>query len=290
MWTEFRYTVGRLRAQILGWGIAIAVLGLILVPFYRSFQEQQERFMQLMEEYPPELLAFLGGADAAAIATPEGYLQYYLFSLLPIIVSLFAVLAASGLIASDEERGRLDLILAYPLSRTGFFWGRVAAFSAAALGVVLLGWLGCLIPLGGSTLDVGAGRLALPFLTVLGQILVYGTLALLLGMILPSRGLAATLSGLLMVGSYFLSSLGSLNDTMAAVARFLPYEYYQGGEALYGLNWAWLGGIFGASVLFALLAWWLFVRRDIRVGGEGGWRLPWRSRMRRAAERQGVQA
>ncbi len=30
------------------------------------------------------------------------------------------------------------------------------------------------------------------------------------------------------------------------------------------------------SVLFAALAWWCFQRRDIRVGGEGGWRLPWR--------------
>jgi hypothetical protein len=30
----------------------------------------------------------------------------------------------------------------------------------------------------------------------------------------------------------------------------------------------------GLAVLFLLLAWMLFERRDIRVGGEGGWRLP----------------
>jgi hypothetical protein len=27
-------------------------------------------------------------------------------------------------------------------------------------------------------------------------------------------------------------------------------------------------------LLFALLAWWRFERREIRVGGEGGWSLP----------------
>jgi hypothetical protein len=27
-------------------------------------------------------------------------------------------------------------------------------------------------------------------------------------------------------------------------------------------------------VVFAALAWWCFQRRDIRVGGEGGWQLP----------------
>jgi hypothetical protein len=28
------------------------------------------------------------------------------------------------------------------------------------------------------------------------------------------------------------------------------------------------------AILFAIVAWWRFERRDIRVGGEGGWRRP----------------
>jgi ABC-2 type transport system permease protein len=283
MWTEFRYTVGRLRGQILGWGMALAVLGLIIVPFYSSFQAQQEQFMELMASYPPEMLAFFG-SDPAAITTPQGYLQYYFFSLLPILVGLFAVLAASGLLASDEEAGRLDLVLAHPVSRTRLFWGRTAAFAAAALAVTLLGWLGCVLPLGASTLEVSVWQLALGFVPLLAQILIYGALALLLSQVLPSRGLAATTAGLVLVVSYLASSLGSLNEGLAALARFLPYEYYQGGEALNGLNWAWLGGLLGASALLALLAWWRFARRDVRLAGEGGWRLPWPLRWRRTVE------
>ncbi len=283
MWTEFRYTLGRLRGQILGWGIALAVLGLILVPFYSSFQAQQEQFIEMMEGYPPEMMAFFG-SDPAAIATPEGYLQYYLFSLLPIIVGLFAVLAASGLIAGDEEGGRLDLVLAHPLSRANLFWGRAAAFAVAALAVVFLGWLGCVLPLGASSLGVSAGRLALGFVPVLAQVLIYGALALLLSQLLPSRGLAATTAGLVLVVSYFSSSLSGLDEKLAAIARLLPYEYYQGGEALNGLKGAWLAGLLGASALLALLTWWRFSRRDVRLVGEGGWRLPWSFRRRRVAE------
>jgi hypothetical protein len=29
----------------------------------------------------------------------------------------------------------------------------------------------------------------------------------------------------------------------------------------------------GVNILFALAAWWRFHMRDIRVGGEGGWRF-----------------
>ncbi len=283
MWTEFRYTLGRLRGQMLGWGIALATLGLILVPFYSTFQAQQEQFIQMMESYPPEVMAMFG-SDPAAIATPQGYLQYYFFSLLPIIVGIFAVLAASGLIANDEEGGRLDLVLAHPLSRTRLFWGRAAAFAAAALGVMLLGWLGCVLPLGASTLGVSAGQLALGFVPLLAQVLIYGALALLLSQLLPSRGLAATAAGLVLVTSYFSSSLGGLHEGLATIARFLPYEYYQGGEALNGLNGTWLAGLLGASALLALLTWWRFARRDVRLAGEGGWRLPWPLRRRTAEE------
>jgi ABC-2 type transport system permease protein len=273
MLTTLRYTFTWLRGQILGWGLGIAVLGLIVVPFYDVFEEQREEMLQMIENYPPEFLAFFGG-DAATIATPEGYLGMYGLALLPIIIGLFAVIVGSGLFASDEENGRLDLIVAHPVSRTGLFWGRLLAFVAATVAIVILGWLGFSILLGGSSLDVSWGEMALPFLPVMAQALIYGALALLLSMVLPARRLAAAAAGMVMVASYFLSSLATLNEDLALIARLLPYHYFQGGDAMKGLNMAWFLGLLAASALLALLAWWRFERRDIRVGGEGGWRLP----------------
>jgi ABC-2 type transport system permease protein len=273
MSTTLRYTLSALRGQILGWGLGIAALGLILVPFYDVFMGQQGDLMQMLESYPPEFLAFFGG-DASTLATTEGYLSMYGFSMLPLIVGIFAVIAGSGLLASDEENGRLDLIVAHPVSRAGLFWGRTLAFVAASLGISILGWLGFSVLLGGSSLDLTWGQMARPFLPLLAQTLIYGTLALLLGLLLPARRLAAAATGLVLVTSYFLSSMAGLNERLASVARFLPYDYFQGGEALRGLDWAPFLGLLATSALLALLAWWRFERRDIRIAGEGGWRLP----------------
>lgn len=273
MFTVMRYTLIRLRGQILGWGIGVALLGLILVPFYDMFLEQQEDFLQMVENYPPEFMAFFGG-DAAALATPEGYLSMYGFSMLPVIVGIFALIAGSGLIASDEESGRLDLVMAHPISRTGLFFGRFLAFVVASVAIVFIGWLGFSILLGGSSLELTWGEMALPFLPVLAQSLIYGALALLASMIMPARRIAAMVAGLVMVSSYFLSSLGTLNESLASLARFLPYAYFQGGDAINGLNLGWFLGLLAATTLAALVAWWRFLYRDIRVGGEGGWRVP----------------
>jgi len=271
MWTELRYAFNRFRGQILGWGLSIAALGLFLIPFYDVFMEQKQGMLKLLESYPKGLMAFFG--DMANFFSPAGYLDTY-FSYMPIIVGIFAVLAGSGLVAGDEESGRLDLVLAHPVGRTGLFFGRLAAFVITAAGIMAIGWFGFAVTLGTTSLDVTWGGMARPFVTLLAQILLYGALALLLSMLLPSRRLAATTAGMVLVASYFLTSLSRINADLKAIARLLPQDYYQGGKAVEGLNLTWLLGLLAVSAVLALLAWVLFLRRDIRVSGEGGWRLP----------------
>lgn len=271
----FRYTLARFRGQILGWGLGLFLLGLLVVPFYDIIVEQREQFEQLLKNYPPEFVAFFGGIDA--FATPEGYLSVEFFSYMPLILGIFAVLAGSGLLASDEEKGTLDLVMAHPLSRTALFLGRLLAFVIATLAILALSWLSFVVAMNWSALDVGWGEMALPYLSLLGVLLLFGSLALLLSMLLPSRRLAAMTAGFLLVASFFITSLARIDENLETVAKLSPLNYYQSGEAILGLSGEWLLGLLAAAAIFAVLAWWRFERRDIRVGGEGSWQLslPW---------------
>ncbi len=283
MVTPFRYTLRRMRGQIIGWGLGIALLGAVIIPFYSVFAESQAQFLAMLENYPPEFLAFFGDAsDASAITTPRGFLQYYFFSMLPVLAGIFALSAGSRLLAQDEERGRMDLILAHPLSRTTLFFGRVLALVAASVAIVFIGWLGCAILLATSSMDVGVGELALAFLPVLAQILIYAALALLVSLLLPAYRYASMITGMLLAASYILSSLGKLHPSLNAIGDLMPYAYYQGAAAMSGLDWGSFLGLVGISAVFVVLAWWRFERRDIRVVGEGSWNLPLRLRKRAA--------
>jgi ABC-2 type transport system permease protein len=282
MYTIFRYRLARLRGQILGWGIALALLGVLLVQFYSTIADQQQQLEQLLESYPKEFLAFFGGMSD--FGTPSGYLSIEFFSYMPLILGIFAVLIGSGLFADDEESGRLDLIMAHPISRTQIFWGRLGAFVAATVGILLLTWLGLMIPSELGAMPVAWYDLLLPFVSLLGILLLFGALALLFSQILPSRRMAAMVSGLILVAAYFIDGLSRINADLNTVAELLPMRYYQGGEALKGLNAGWFLALTGAALVFALLAWWRFEQRDIRVGGEGGWNLSSLRRPFRAAK------
>lgn len=274
MWTVFRYSLTRLRGQILGWGIGLAILGGYLINFAKTFinVEQQEALRELFAIYPQELIAFFGNMDD--LFTPSGFLHIEFFSYMPLILGIFAILTGSGLLVGDEESGVLDLVMAYPISRTVYFWGRVLAFTLAAVLILLITWLGFIIVIPSTTMDINPGAMAQPFLALFSVLMLFGGLSILLSMLLPSRRLTAMVSGLLLVASFFITGLSSLDERLETVSKFSPLNYYQGGYAIDVINWEWILGLLAFSLLFILLAWLGFWRRDIRVGGEGGWGLP----------------
>lgn len=286
MWTIFRREVARSKGSILGWGVSLGLLAMWLVSFYDSLAKNKQQLDKLLALFPQELFAFFGGfTDYFA---PEGFLNMELYSYMPVVLGIFVVLAGSGLLAADEEKGFLDLVMGHPIGRTSLFFGRLLGFVATTLAILALMWLGIMIGMQWSTyMNFGWGEMWLPNLSLLAQLLLFGSIALFFSMVLPSRRLAASAAGLVLVASFFINGMAELDPGVAKIAKYLPMKYYQGGLAAAHMNWEWFGGLMGVALVFMALAWWRFVRRDIRVGGEGGWMLPaLRLGRRRPAETQ----
>ena len=271
MFTEIKHTLRRMRGAIIGWGIGLFAYGLLMVSFYSSL-EMMEGFIENLENYPPEMLAFF--PNIMEIMTPQGYMDTYYFSYMTIILGIFAISACANLLVSDEEKGILDLLMAYPVSRSGFFWGRFIGFLIATMSILLISWLGWLIPAGGSGLELSALEMLRPFLPLFVVLVLFGALALLFSMLLPAARLATGLASGLLIVNFLLIGLANINPDLMPIYKLTPLHFYQGGAAIGGLDWGNLLGLAGISTLMALLAWWRFQRREIRVGGEGGWKLP----------------
>jgi len=271
MKTIFRYTLARIQGQLIGWGIAIFLIGVLVVSFYDIYAENQSLIIKLIEAYPVEIMALLG--DFGDITSPAGFLSMEYFSYMPFILGTFAVITGAGLITKDEEKGRLDLVLAHPVSRTKLFWGRVLAFCVATILILVISWLGLVLPSFSTSLNLNPGELALPFLSLFAELLLFGTLALLMSFLLPAYWMAAMVAGVVLVISFFLEVLSLLTNNLDKVVKFSPLHYYQSGDAINGMEFIWFAGLLIIAAVFAVVAWVIFGHRDIRVSGEGSWKF-----------------
>lgn len=272
LFTTFRYSILSLKGQILGWSLGVGLYGVLIVQMFETLAAQQGQLQKMIANYPKEFLAFFGG-DAASIMTPEGYLHMYAFSMLPIIISVFSILVGSGMVVSDEERGRLDLIIAHPVGRSTFFFGRFLGILAAMLSILIMGWVGFSLLLGKSSLGVNSGQMVVPFISLFVQIFFYVAFTLLLSLLLPSRNLAAVVSGIFVVSSYFISSLAFMDEKLMTISKLMPYHYFQTVLEIDNLNITWIFSLLAISILMVIFAWFRFVKKDIRLTGEGSWKF-----------------
>jgi len=270
MFVEFKRTLRNNRGQIIGWGIGLAAYSLMMALIYRDIA--QIDFATFMGSYPEEIMVFFG-SSLSAISTPEGYLDICFFNYMIVFLGFLAVGNGAKLIVKDEEDGLLDLIAAYPTSRSGIFWGRVLGYITSLVLILGIAWLSWLLPSRSVGLDLKAWELARPFISLLGQLMLFGSFALFLSLVLPSSRLANKLTGGVLVGNYLLVGLANINQDLEKFVKFTPLSIYQGGKAISDLNSDWLIILFEIILILLLLSWWRFLTRDLRVAGEGGWKL-----------------
>lgn len=271
MFTVLRYTLRRSRGAIIGWGIGLAVLSILMGSLFDMMATSGDLIVAYMESMPELAEMFNFGS----MSTPIGWLDVEYFSFVPLIIGLFVAGVGASLLARDEERGTLDLILAHPVSRTTLFWGRFLATTLVIIILLLICWVSLLLSMIWSeNFTIPMFELLLPFVSLFGILMFFMTLALLFSMLLPARSMASMLTAMLVVASFFITFLSGAVDQLERAADFSPLTYLETATAIEnGLNLAWIGVFLAIDLVLALISWQLFQRRDVRVGGEGTMRL-----------------
>ena len=271
------YSLKRSFSIILGWGIPLMLLGIITIPFYDLVAENEKQLRPVLDTLKPLLKSFVGGDEAAQVFTPEGFIALRYFAFLPVVMGIFGSVYGSGLLAADEERGILDFLLAHPISRSQIFWGRLLSFLVSLILILGFGWFGLWLGvLKAESMNFSPLKLWLPYLSVFAVTWLFACLRFALSMVMPSRSAAAMISGIIVLAGYIITNLSKAIKGLESWALFSPITYFQ-SNAMMGLKLNPLTVLFVSSVIFVAFAWKGFVNRDIRVAGDGGWKIPFLS-------------
>jgi ABC-2 type transport system permease protein len=221
-------------------------------------------FQKLVEHYPDALKSLFGIGQGGSITSGSGFIDAELFSLmLPLFVLVLAIGSGARTFAGEEEAGRLELILAYPLRRRDALLGKAVAVGGEIVVVCAVAFaaLAVLDELIGLDLDLSRLAAALAGVSALG--LLYGWLALAVGAAVPSKVLATSLPAGYAAAAYLVGGLHSLAGWLDPV-RFLSPFWLVGSAPLQNGVRAWGLLVVVAAALLTLAAGSVLVdRRDI---------------------------
>ena len=222
------------RRSTIGYSVGLALYTLAVVALYPAFKDASDLDEMLAEQ--PGLSALFG--ISGSITTPDGWLSANLYAnFLPLILLFVTIGYGAASIAGEEQRGRLDLVLALPLRRSRILLQKAVAMmvmvGCVAILTFLASWAGQLFEI-----DVSIADLATTTLGATLMALAFGFLALAIGAGTGERGLALGVASAVAAASFLLSSLAPLVDWLEPWrALSLFYWSVANGQLANGLGW-----------------------------------------------------
>jgi len=262
MWREVFLDAWRsgLRAT-LWWALGLAAYAALTWAFYPTVRDNPD-IGKFIERLPEAVRVAFGAQD---FLSPGGYAWARMFSLVvPLTLIIFGIRAGTRAIAGDEEAGRLELILAQPVTRAGVLMGRALAVGAllAVLGAALFvtSLLGARAV--NAAIDAADLAAACALVTLLAWAL--GALALAVGAATGRAGLAGGVAFAVTLAGYLVHSLAPQVPALRDVRGVTPF-WYALGESPFKTHVPVTNGLALAlaGAILVLLAYTAFRRRDI---------------------------
>src|SRR5260370_16154425 len=254
-------TVRGFRVPIFGWCVGLGVLMaavLAAVPTLLNTAAARAAVVALGSSF-----AFI--AEPIKIDTPGGYATGK-YGLTILVVCIWPILASTGMLRGEEERGSMDILLSLPRARLRVAVEKVAALWTALVAMGLV--LGLLTYASGLAVkgDIGLGSSIMFGLNLSLICGVFGGIGLLVSQFTQERRTAAGITSGLLLISIVLDAMHRVAPSTLGLTRLSPVYYCNLTKPLVPGYGADVGGILvmvGLSVLLSGLAVWLFVRRDV---------------------------
>ncbi|MFC4224728.1 ABC transporter permease subunit [Lysinibacter cavernae] len=247
--------------SLIAWAVGLVAALSLYLPLFSSIGGNAS-MQDLIKSLPHELTAAIGYDN---ISTGSGYTQSTFFGLLGFVL---VVIAGTGwgtaALASDEERGTLELTLAHGVTRTQVILERAASIALRflALGAIVWGVIAALN--GPSNLDLNLGNVGIAVLGLCGLGMLAAAASLTVGSIVGRRSIALMGGAGISVIAYVLNAVASQSDTLSALKDYSPYAWaYRSEPLVNGWDGSQLWLLYSLIALLLVIALAAFNRRDV---------------------------
>jgi ABC-2 type transport system permease protein len=250
---------------LIAWCVGVALYALLLAAVFPSLKGATD-LNELVDKYPEGLKSLFGLSAGIDLTTGSGYFDAELFAfMLPLFALILAIGSGARTLAGEEESGRLELLLAYPLRRRDGVLAKGAAVGAEVVlfAAAVFVALSLLDPIFG--LDLSTRRLAGAMVGIGVLALLHGWLALAVAALTPSRALATGVPAALAAAAYLVAGLHDLAGWLDPL-RFASSFWWVGRAPLQqGVSAVHVLVVVAAAAATLAAAAYLIEQRDLRT-------------------------
>lgn len=255
--------VGAQRRGALIWSVALLVLTLSVLAVWPSMSKSGS-LDSLVAGMSPDVVAALG---LESLASPAGFLNGNLYALvLPLLFAALGIMQMTMLTAADEDAGRLELLLALPVSRVAVYLSRFLSVAVVLLGVSVL--VGAAVGFGGPAFAMELDAVGVVAVTVSLFLLALFHAALALALAGLGRRSGVVLAGSfgVLVMGYLVFALAPLSGSLDGLAVISPWHWALGGRPLeHGFDGAGLALLAAGTLVLVVIGLVAIRRRTIRT-------------------------
>ena len=252
------------RRSLAGWTSGAAAYVLLIAAVFPSISGAG--LDKLVEHYPDTLKSLFGITGSGSLSTGSGFLDAELFSfMIPLLILVLAIGTGARLFAGEEDAGRLELVLAYPVRRSRAVLADAAAVAAEVVLVGLATGLALAIadPIFDLGLDGGNAAAAVSGVALLG--LFYGWLGLAIGAATGNKAIAVGAAAGYAALAYLASGLHSLAGWLDPFRFLSPFWWIGASPLQHGIRASGVMVVLAASAAVLAAGAWLVDRRDLEA-------------------------
>ena len=247
--------------------VLMIIVGAAAIASAFGTPETRQQMITLANTLPAAFQGELG--RPIGLDTLGGLIEWRYHSVLLLLMPVWSIVALSGTLAAEANRGSLDLVLTAPFSRRRVALEKLAAHlvavTTAMVGLTAVLWLSgvAFATLPGDAISIGDGA---------GYAVMAGLLMLLPGAIafaaapVIGRTPAAGLAAFLMLVAYFVNGFRSSIPAFETASPISWYAWTWDHVPLAGhYDWASMGLVAVVAVALLAAGVWAFERRDVGI-------------------------
>jgi ABC-2 type transport system permease protein len=263
-WHELRSTY----KGLLDWIAGVLFFQLSGYSKYEGFRASSSSSLNSIANAFPKPLAALFGMYDLNITTLIGYfgILYLYFAL---IAAIHAGLLGAGIISKEERDKTSEFLYTRPISRTKALTAKILAGGLEVMILFLIIAVSSVIAVGivnSHSFDLTSQIMNLMWGILVFQIFFF-SLGILFAGIFKHPKLPTLAVTVAIVGSYFVSALSQLNDSLNWLRFVTPFRWMAAPSIIYAnhVGYGYVALTLGLSILFVFLGYVFYNKRDLTV-------------------------